>query len=153
MAKRSQMTGARQLNQTLKDIVPGLNTPIQQAQRKAMRPMLRAAKAKLKANGSYLTGELYRLLSIIRDRTASKANPTMIVGPDKSKGPGYRKAHLVEFGTSPHPIGEGMHPGQAAAPFMRPAFEETKDEMIDVFGKEIGPAVERRAAQLARRNR
>ena len=148
-----QMNGARDGNSALEQILPGLNTPIQQAQRKALRPMLARAKANLKANGNVLSGELFKLLAIIRNRRASRARPEMMIGPDKAKGPGYRKAHLIEFGTAPHMIGPRMHPGARAFPFMRPAFEETSEQAVDIFGKAIGPAVERRAAQLARRKR
>ena len=48
-------------------------------------------------------------------------------------------AHLVEFGTAPHPQPNRgiMHPGARAFPFFRPAFEETKEGV----GKSIGARV------------
>lgn len=36
-------------------------------------------------------------------------------------------AVLQEYGVQPHPIGKGTHPGHKPQPFMRPAFDETKD--------------------------
>lgn len=46
-------------------------------------------------------------------------------------------AHLVEFGTAPHfQPGLGIfHPGARPFPFARPAFEETKDETVDMVGR------------------
>lgn len=67
---------------------------------------------------------------------------------DTDKGrrnPAYY-AHLVELGVSPHRTGKkgGMHPGFAAAPFMRPAWDAAAprarqaviDKMQQVFEKE-----------------
>jgi hypothetical protein len=44
-----------------------------------------------------------------------------------------------------------MHPGAAAKPFLRPAFEDKKDEAVKIFGASIGPAIEKRAAKLAKK--
>lgn len=57
--------------------------------------------------------------------------------------PGRRIAHLVELGTAPHSMHKGSsrrkgigqdlpphHPGDPAHPFMRPAFEETKEQVV-----------------------
>ena len=68
-------------------------------------------------------------------------------------GRGRATAHLVEFGTSPHPIkvsrghkrmvlfGKYMkqvsHPGSKARPFMRPAFDEGAPQSIQVMIKKI----------------
>lgn len=50
-------------------------------------------------------------------------------------------AHLVEFGTLPHfqPNFKGgfHHPGAEAHPFARPAFEATKEEVVDEFGRNL----------------
>lgn len=69
----------------------------------------------------------------------------------KSRGPlvqeywlGFNKrarkiAHLVEYGTAPHyqPNFKGgfHHPGAAAQPFFRPAFESTKNEVVAEVSK------------------
>ncbi len=39
-------------------------------------------------------------------------------------------AHLVEFGTEPHRVGKGLHPGAAPRPFLRPAFDNKKEEAL-----------------------
>ncbi len=67
-----------------------------------------------------------------------------------------KKAHLLEYGTGPHvipkkgkrknqkvlKIGDGFaktvyHPGSRAFPFLRPALDENKDEVIRVMEDEI----------------
>ena len=63
------------------------------------------------------------------------------------RGMPMRIAHLVEFGTQPHSVKWGasvrkgifvgeppMHPGTPPFPFFRPAFEQTKNEVIKLFG-------------------
>lgn len=39
-------------------------------------------------------------------------------------------AHMIEFGTKPHNIGNGHHPGTTARPFLRPAYEDEKPNLI-----------------------
>lgn len=69
----------------------------------------------------------------------------VVVAQKEAKGPMYRVywlslskrarklGHLVEFGTAPHfQPGLGiLHPGATPHPFMRPAFESTKQEAVD----------------------
>lgn len=46
-------------------------------------------------------------------------------------------AHLVEFGTAPHaqPRRGIMHPGARPKPFIRPAFDATKGEVMSSIGR------------------
>jgi hypothetical protein len=66
------------------------------------------------------------------------------------RGKPMRIAHLIEFGTQPHSLKRGasvrkgifvgqppMHPGDPPEPFMRPAFEATKDRVKAEFGSRI----------------
>lgn len=75
----------------------------------------------------------------------------VVIAKHSAKGPlhrvywiSFRKrarklAHLVEFGTAPHwqPKRGIMHPGARPFPFMRPAFEQTKNEVVDEVGKRV----------------
>lgn len=151
MANRSRMTGARDIANSLNQIGRGLNQPINAASRKALRPMLNQAKANLKANGNVESGEFLKLLTIKRDPKSRADRPTHMVGPDAKKSPGYRKGHLIEFGTAPHWIGNRFHRGARAFPFLRPAFEATKDVVIQILGREIGPELEKQAARVAKK--
>ncbi len=152
MATKSKVSGASAVNRAFRQLQSGLTVPINEASRKALQPMLKSAKANLKANGSVESGELLSLLVIQQDKSARKNKSVHVIGPS-SKSPGYRAAHLVELGTAPHfqPELNRMHPGAAAKPFLRPAFEDNKDEAVRRFGASIGPAIEKRAARLAKR--
>ncbi|MEZ5782348.1 MAG: hypothetical protein R3D70_12115 [Rhizobiaceae bacterium] len=84
MAKKSKMTGAREIQRNFRAMQASLNTPMNEASRKALRPTLRQAKDNLKANGNVETGALLSTLSILRDREALKDKPTYLVGPNSS---------------------------------------------------------------------
>jgi HK97 gp10 family phage protein len=128
--------------------------PANQASRTALRPLLNASRAALRANGSVETGQLLRAMTIKRDGQSPKLKPRYLVGPD-SQSKAVRYAHLVEFGTAPHlePKRKIMHPGARPRPFLRPAFEETKEAVARIWGEQIGPAIEKRAAALAKKGR
>lgn len=75
-------------------------------------------------------------------------------------------AHFVEYGTAAHPIGSGdltnetllgrkgavrkaqgaNHPGARPQPFLRPAYDETKDRVIKIMGDILADGVERGAS-------
>ncbi|HEV7293495.1 MAG TPA: hypothetical protein VGN79_14365 [Devosia sp.] len=153
--KRSKMTGANDVANTLKMLPRGMGPALNQASRKSLQPQLRAAKRNLKANGNVESGDLNRSLGILRDPKSSASRPVHYVGARRSY-PGWSKAHLVEFGTSPHFIsssGGWEHPGAAPHPFLTPAFTHYWRETLNIFGREIGPAIEARAAKLAVRNK
>lgn len=62
-------------------------------------------------------------------------------------------AHLVEFGTGPrHHEKTGKFTGvMPAHPFIRPAFDETKGQVIAAFKSELAMEIQRTDARLARR--
>lgn len=88
-------------------------------------------------------------------------------GPRKEFRDPTKYAHLVEFGTAPHDVGKDReryqynyalekgkqkrkvktkvkpykHPGTAAQPFARPAFDENKGKIISVFRSEMASGV------------
>lgn len=64
------------------------------------------------------------------------------------RGIAMRIAHLVELGTLPHSLAKGasrrygimqdvppFHPGTGPEPWFRPAFESTKQQAIQIYGK------------------
>lgn len=118
-------------------------TQLQQKQvrQDALQPFVAAARANLSAKGSDKTGQLSASLGV-----AEKPNTkdTSAAGPLKGKRH-YSVAVLVEFGTAPHwqPNRNGgtMHPGARAKPFMRPAFEETKQQIVDRAGRGLVRAI------------
>ena len=65
-----------------------------------------------------------------------------------ARGMAMRIAHLVEFGTAPHSLFPGasrrrnrfqhlppFHPGTAPEPFFRPAYESTKDRVVQRYAE------------------
>lgn len=150
MAKRSTMTGGAATARVLRQIVPGLAVPLNEASRKAMKPMLAAAKA----NAPKDTGALRRSLTVKR-RRSPKDKPVHVVGPRKdATGKDGRKpvkyAHIVEWGRAAGKDGKGA---MAGTRFLTRAFESTSEQVLRLFGAEIGPAIERRAAKLAARGK
>lgn len=150
-----KVTGADDIAWALKELHGNVQAPVGAAARKALKPLLKATKAALKANGNIVTGDLYRALTV-KKRARTPKNVTVYqMGPSKAN-PDYRLGHLIEFGTAPHmeKTGSGqawMHPGSRAFPFMRPAFQSTKDEVIRLFGENFGIEVEAQARKVAAR--
>jgi HK97 gp10 family phage protein len=106
-----------------------------QAREDGLHVFLDAARSNLSTNGSNKTGKLSASLGV-----AEKGRDTTAAGPIK----GRRHAsvgHLVEFGTAPHyqPNRNGgtMHPGARPHPFMRPAFEMTKAQIVVRAGESL----------------
>lgn len=145
MARKSRIIGGHELQRALLELgkPSSLNAAVGRASRKALRPLLKAAKA----NTPH--ARIKRALTIKKDGTAPKDKPTYAVGGNP-KNPDYRLLHLLEFGTDPHPVN---HPGTAAQPFLTPAYEATADEVLSGFGKEIGPEIEKQAERIGRKHR
>lgn len=106
-----------------------------EARRAGLQPVVEAARAQLAANGSNKTRKLSRSIGIAtKDGTASSAGP--IRGKQHAS-----VGHLVEFGTAPHwqpnRFGGTMHPGARAFPFMRPAYDMTKSQIVVRAGESL----------------
>lgn len=123
---------------------------------RAARPAAQTAK-RLAPGGRYSTG-----------RMASKIGVTSTLAQRQRRGGKYRKtdntAHvfigasprgpavLTEFGTGPRFTKAGKFTGAAPAqPFMRPAWEMHKHQILKDYSKEIWIQIERSAKRLARR--
>ncbi|RWN51388.1 MAG: HK97 gp10 family phage protein [Mesorhizobium sp.] len=151
--------GARETSRALRELAKVVSVPINATSRFALQPTLKAAKANVRALPlKERTGTLAASLVIKPKPRSSKLNPTFQVGPDASakRGTQYGKrspvryAHLLEFGTAPHyqPKRGVVHPGARPYPFLTPAYFATRDEVVNRFGKKIGPEMEKRAAKL-----
>lgn len=110
-----------------------------EARRAGLQPVVEAARAQLAANGSNKTYKLSRSLGIAtKDGTASSAGP---IRGKKHASVG----HLVEFGTAPHwqpnRFGGTMHPGAKPYPFMRPAYDMTKTQIVVRAGESLAQAI------------
>jgi hypothetical protein len=108
--------------------------------RKAATPYLKRAK-ELSSNADQ-SGDTTKSIGIVADRKAS----VIRVGPRRGNGYKGYVAHILEYGAAPHLIkakAEGgllhfagtyapqvQHPGIAAQPFLRPAFDETSGQIV-----------------------
>lgn len=151
------MLGVEETAQALRDI--GKDTTIRAAMRRELRraatPTLQMARNNAPVHkgwmkdGISLTGTLAR-----RQRRGGKyARPNdrnevnLFLGA-KPKGPGV----LTEFGTGPRYNKKGKFVGAAPAqPWLRPAWEADKHNVLDRFSKAIGPAILKSARRANRK--
>lgn len=157
MAKYVQ--GDQAVRRTLRQLSRSVANAVAEAERFALQPTLKAAKA----NVSGSDPELAKALTIRKDPAAPKSIPAYQVGP-REESPARRRAHLREFGTEAHSLAPGAdrragrlqekgphHPGTAPDPFLTKAYETTAGEVIDRFGQRIGVTMEKQAAKLAKK--
>lgn len=137
---------------------------------KAMTPVLRTARQLV----TQRTGLLRKSLGKKQKKYGQKGNIYTIIGPltgfkDPATGENpVNIAHLVEFGTKGHVIkpekkralrftsagfadiarASVQHPGATAKPFMRPAFDAHKEQVLQIVGTELGKGLERQAEAL-----
>lgn len=142
---RSTITGGKQVAAAFRQIVPGLSVPLNEASRKAMAPMVRAAKAGAPVDD----GDLKRSM-VVKRAKSPKASPVHVVGPradfvgKNGKRP-VKYAHVVEFGRAANADGKGGFPGLR---FMTKAFEATAQTVIATLESEIPVAIAKRVAKL-----
>lgn len=148
----SRVVGHKQTAAAIRKLARLPQGIVGKASRKAMSPILRAAKANLRKNKSYRRGVLSRSL-VIRKLKGTTSLSQWVVA---ASGRGVGVSHLVEFGTTgPYwqPKRKQMHPGSKAKPFLTPAFEAHDDQAVRIMLKELGDGLMRHAAQVAYKGR
>jgi len=71
------------------------------------------------------------------DRRNGNITAKVVAGGKTKSGADVFYAHMVEFGTKPHIIGDGTHPGVQAKPFMRPALDAQSQAAVVATGEYI----------------
>jgi len=71
------------------------------------------------------------------DKRNGNVTASVKAGGKTKSGADVFYAHMVEFGTKPHVIGDGTHPGVQAKPFMRPALDAQSGAAIVAVGEYI----------------
>lgn len=71
------------------------------------------------------------------DKRNGKVTASVKAGGKTKSGADVFYANMVEFGTKPHVIGDGTHPGVQAKPFMRPALDAQSGAAIVAVGEYI----------------
>ena len=155
--------GVEHVMLALRDLAKAVDVPMNAASRHALAPTLEAAKGFARAAPfDDTSGTLARSLVIRKDTKRSrKLAPVHRVGPKKGasitwkgrKRNPVRYAHLVEFGTISRgkPGGGHQFPGARKKPFLTPAYQATKKEVVNRFNAQIGPEMEKRARKLKAR--
>jgi HK97 gp10 family phage protein len=157
--------GGRELERLLAELPPAVARKVAtKALRAGAKPLLAAEREKVPV----ATGELKKALKVRVTRTAETNRREVGVGV---RGKESRLAHLVEFGTAPHPIeaqpGKKLaftaksgkrvvvtkvdHPGAKAQPFLRPAADTRHQEAISEIGRVAGVEVVAEAKKLGQR--
>lgn len=114
---------------------------LREALKKAAKPIEDAAQSAVpvktgKLKGSIITStKLNKAQKRLQKKQGGKAAVELFVG---SSSP---IAHLVEFGTS----------DTAAQPFMRPAFNSTKEEVMNILAVEVGASIDKAIGRAERR--
>ena len=151
MGKNLKFVGLEELGQVLDGLAGDKklsNKVVRSILNKGAKPIIDDAKSRVpKGNG-----DLQKSIGTIPGRGQGKGEQ-VYVGPRRGgRYKGYA-GHLVEYGTAPHIIRakaaggqlhlrgnvfveEVHHPGAAAHPFMRPAFDSKKDEAIGIIKDE-----------------
>lgn len=121
--------------------------------RQAAKPTVAMAKA-LAPQGRYLRKSI-RYSTVLRPSQRRKAGiwrsseAEVFIGPSGISGLG---AHLIEFGTAPRHTKSGHYTGQVTPhPFMRPAWDATKYQALEIIKKESWKQLVRGARNLRRR--
>ena len=135
---KSRVTGGKDIAAKFKQVVPGLRVPMNEASRKALRPLL----AEMKATVPVDDGDTKRALAVQRVKSPAD-QPEHRVGVRKGQpGSPASTVHLVEFGHA------GGAPGSR---FMTTAFERKQGDVIRGFAAAIVPAIEKRIAYLRKK--
>lgn len=141
--RRSSVTGSAELERRLRLLGSGLQTPIGDASRRALRPMLAEAKALAPTDDR----DLQRSLAI----RSSKGTTFLGVrksfrGVDDAAPVEY--AHLAEWGRPAGADGQGEMRGTR---FLTRTFDRLAATVIRLFSDELAAAIQRRAAKLGRK--
>lgn len=122
-----------------------------EAVRAAAKPMLAAAKTKVKKRSGLLHSALK--IKVTKKGRGRDRRVYGIVGPDSNVAGTDNKgrvtkpikyAHILEFGNK--------NKSQKAQPYMRPAFDETKEQAVAIFAATVKTALPKHADKINSKN-
>jgi hypothetical protein len=152
-----EIRGARELEAALREL--GQDRLIKATMKRALKDAAEPAAADAQARAQALFHGSGRMASKIavsttlskrqrRGRGRSGPNEAQVYIGAGPRGP----AVLMEFGTGPRRHKNGKSVGAVpAAPFMRPAWEAHKHQILDDFAKALWIQIEKSAKRLGRR--
>lgn len=144
-----KLTGFREMDLVLRQL------PTATAKRVADRAMKKAlAPVASAANGMLPKG----MPPVIVDKRLNKSQAGKFRAEQSDEvrvmfvGSPSPAAHLEEFGTGPRQHKSGKSTGMMRArPFMRPAWDRTRDQVLELLGVELGREIEKAVGRLARK--
>lgn len=156
-----RMYGARELDAVLKSLPTATSKAIvRRVAIKALQPTAETARRLVPVD----TGELQKSIEVstkLSKRQAKEARRAFALGMQGTAainvyvGSSSPYAHLVEFGTPPHKNGGkfkgSKHPGTSPNPFMRPAWDYTKDAVFEGLADQIRAEIDKVLGRMARR--
>jgi len=137
-----ELQGYEQVMQRLDGLERNVNRKLAyQALRKASRILILAARQKIQSYSKTVAKS-------IAINYQSRHQVLVAVGPKKTKARDPWYAHFIEFGTSG--IGRFKRKGrvryradQPARPFMRPAYDETQEQILEDFGTSVMEVIDK----------
>lgn len=163
------MFGAREIDQALQALqdIGTQKRILVGAMKKSLEPVAERARQLVPVDEGDLRD------SIIVSTKITKRQAREIVGargaPRVFAGTNWPSGHLVEFGTGPRSveatkkkvlavdgriIGKTADVGHMPAqPFLRPAFEQMREKMLEIFGREMWKSLKRTAKRFEKQSR
>lgn len=146
-----KVEGLKELERALQEL-PKANAKavLRRTLKEAGEPVAKTARALVPEEIGYLREsiDVGPTLSPRQKKLHRKQSPVeMFVGPGPDPA-----AHLNEFGTGDRVTDDGRHIGaMPAQPFMRPAWDQHKMEVLDTIANRTWLEVEKAAARLAKK--
>jgi hypothetical protein len=120
-----------------------------------------AAMEPLRAETAALAPRLALRAGVVTRRKSANGRVSRVYWVSFKRGLAMRIAHLVELGTAPHSLAKGasrrkgllqhvppFHPGTRPEPFMTPAYEATKEDVITTYASGMWQAIAAVAKRL-----
>jgi HK97 gp10 family phage protein len=144
-----KLAGFKEMDLVLRDL------PTSTAKRVAQRAMTKALQVTADAANGMLPKGMPPVI-VNKKLNKSQAREFRAEDTDTSQttfvGSPSPRAHLEEFGTGPRQHKSGKSTGMMPArPFMRPAWDQTKDQVLENLGAELRSEIERTVARRAKR--
>jgi len=145
-----KVTGFRDMERALADLKRGTaKGAARRAIKKTLAPVAEAAAAS--PFEIAVTSRLNKTQARGARGDRGAALLTLYVGPIDEDGKGAPHAHLLEFGTGPRFHKSGKFVGAVLAdPFMRPAWDQHRGQMLEKLGANIWAEIEKSLARAAK---
>jgi hypothetical protein len=152
MSMKLTIQGAGDIERALGAMARGTSKGVmRRAMKKSLKPVAEAAEA-----SPFAIAVTSKLAASQRGSARKDRGPSLIslyVGPVQSDGSHAPHAQLYEFGTKArYHIKTGKYVGvQMADPFMRPAWDENRDQVLKILRREVWIEIEKTLARAARK--